>query len=140
MARPPIDEEREHRITYDIIVDCYDKYEVSMGWYSYLLDHLNFPLKAQRATASSSHKASNQKLPKAEVVRIIGMSETDGFETDIFVDIEYDDASQTDVVAIPLSQLQIVKGDDESMQAFEDWQYWIDQGNELAEPDEDEEY
>lgn len=140
MARPPIDEEREHRITYEITVDCYDKYEVSMGWYSYLLDHLNFPLKAQRRIASSSLKAPTPKLSKAEVVKIVGMSETGGFETDILVDIEYYDGSQTDVTAIPLSQLQIVDGDDESIQAFEDWQYWIDQGNELAEPDEDEEY
>ncbi|EDX86732.1 hypothetical protein S7335_4438 [Synechococcus sp. PCC 7335] len=140
MARPPIDEEREHRITYEITVDCYDKYEVSMGWYSYLLDHLNFPLRAQQTIASSSPRASNQKLSKAEVVTIVGMAETDGFETDILVDIEYYDGSQTDVIAIPLSQLQIIDGDDESMQAFEDWQYWIDQGNELAELDEDEEY
>ena len=38
----PVDEDREHRITYEVIVDCYDEYEVTMGWYCYLEDRLDF--------------------------------------------------------------------------------------------------
>ena len=29
----------EERITYEIVVDCYDSEEVAMGWYYYLDDH-----------------------------------------------------------------------------------------------------
>lgn len=29
--------EMRYKIDYEIIVDCYDEYEVSMGWYYYLL-------------------------------------------------------------------------------------------------------
>ena len=30
------DEEREHRIDFEVIVDCYDEYEQAMGWETYL--------------------------------------------------------------------------------------------------------
>ena len=29
MTKVPIDEGREHRITYEVVVDCYNDYEVS---------------------------------------------------------------------------------------------------------------
>ena len=42
------DEEREHRIDFEVIVDCYDEYEQAMGWETYLGDKLDFPFKAKR--------------------------------------------------------------------------------------------
>jgi hypothetical protein len=37
------DEEREHRITMEAIVDCYGPEERLSGWYCYLDDRLAFP-------------------------------------------------------------------------------------------------
>lgn len=136
----PTDEQREHRITYEVIVDCYDEYEISMGWYYYLLDHLNFPLQAEWITARLSEKPQAKDPAKAQMVEVIGMADTDSSQTDMVVEIEYRDGNQTDVIAVPLSELQLVESDEESMQAFEDWQYWLAQGNQLVDPYEDEEY
>jgi Calcium binding len=37
---------REDRIIYEVIVDCYDEGEQLMGWYYYMADNLEFPIKA----------------------------------------------------------------------------------------------
>ena len=47
MARPPRDEEREERITMEIIVDAYGADEQALGWYYYLEEHLAFPFRAR---------------------------------------------------------------------------------------------
>ena len=32
------DDKRDHRIDYEVIVDCYDENEVAMGWFIYMND------------------------------------------------------------------------------------------------------
>jgi Calcium binding len=34
-------------------------------------------------------------------------------------------------LAVPLSQLEVVHGDDEPRQAVEDWHYWVETGYEF---------
>jgi len=43
MTRPPKDDEREERISMEIIVDAYSSDEQALGWYSYLEEHLHIP-------------------------------------------------------------------------------------------------
>jgi hypothetical protein len=43
MKPPSRDEEREQRITMEIVVDAYTPEEQAMGWYSSLEDRLHFP-------------------------------------------------------------------------------------------------
>ena len=45
MARA-LDPEREQRITYEIVVDCYGEFEVAVGWFTHLEEHLPFPFQA----------------------------------------------------------------------------------------------
>ena len=40
---PKRDEEREERISTEIVVDAYNEEERSMGWYCYLENTLSFP-------------------------------------------------------------------------------------------------
>ncbi len=47
MTRRSRDEEREERITMEIIVDAYGAEEQAIGWYSYLEDTLHFPFTAR---------------------------------------------------------------------------------------------
>ena len=42
MTRRDKDEEREERISMEIVVDAYGPEEQAMGWYSYLSDTLQF--------------------------------------------------------------------------------------------------
>lgn len=143
MPQPSTDEEREQRITYEIIVDCYDDYEVAMGWYCYLADRLNFPFAAQRTSSAVSSSSA-----QSERVRVIGMADEADCKTDILVSIEYreQDLTVTDVFAVPLAEIEPLELDDTEdldaarSQAIEDWQYWLAQGNELIDPDAYEEY
>lgn len=48
-------EEIQHIIDYEIIVDAYDEYEMSSGWYETMNDRLNFPFEA---TATLTKKAA----------------------------------------------------------------------------------
>jgi Calcium binding len=47
MKRPSRDEEREQRITVEIVVDTYTPEEQAMGWYYSLEDRLRFPFVAR---------------------------------------------------------------------------------------------
>jgi hypothetical protein len=47
MKRRSRDEEREQRITMEIVVDAYTPEEQAMGWYYSLEDRLRFPFVAR---------------------------------------------------------------------------------------------
>ena len=130
MNQVPLDEAREQRIAYEIIVDCYDEYEVASGWYAYLEDHLDFPFAAHWLTGPS----------KSETVQVIGMADAEDCRTDILVEIKYRDGDLEDVLSVPLVELEPLDKNAQRAQALSDWQYWLDQGNRLIDPDEYAEY
>ncbi|MGC1307370.1 MAG: calcium-binding protein [Phormidesmis sp.] len=127
----PIDGDREHRITYEVVVDCYNGYEVSMGWYYYLEDRLNFPFES--AWLGTGHS-------KPEIVEAISMAGEEECKTDMLIEIRYRDGEDEDVFTVPLSDLQPTDEGASRMEAIEDWRYWLDQGNRLIDPNECEEY
>lgn len=131
MSQVPIDEAREQRITYEIVVDCYDEYEVASGWYAYLEDHLDFPFVANWLTTGAS---------KPEQVEVIGMADAEDCRTDILVEVKYRDGDLEDVFSVPLVALEPLDKTAQRVQTLGDWQYWLDQGNGLMDPDEYEEY
>lgn len=131
MTKVTIDENREHRITYEAIVDCYNDHEVSMGWYYYLEDRLDFPFEAVWLGSGQS---------KAEIVQAISMTEEEECRTDMLVEIKYRDGEVEDVFTVPLVDLQPTDESASRVEAIEDWRYWLDQGNQLSDPDEYEEY
>ena len=120
---PKKDEEREERITMDIIVDAYTPEEQAMGWYYYLEAKIHFPLLA---TCTKGRTIS--PLEKGDEVEIIGMAAEEDCEHEMFVRIRWGRKE----LAVPLAQLKPTrKVDDETRQAIEDWHYWIAQGYEL---------
>ena len=80
------DEEREHRITMEIIVDAYDPEEQALGWYYYLEDTMHFPFKAR---CTSERTAS--PLREGEEVDVIGMPTEEDCMHEMFVLIEWVD-------------------------------------------------
>ncbi len=119
MNRVEKDEAREHRITYQAIVDCYDEIEQAMGWYCYLEDRLAFPFEAKCIAEQIT-----SPLRVGEVVEVIDMAPADECEHDMFVEIQWQDRS----LAVPLSQLEGIAVDDDTEEAIGDWQYWINSG------------
>ena len=110
---------REDRIIMQIVVDAYGPDERAMGWYCYLENNLTFPFTA-RCTA---RRAISPLKPK-DKVQVIGMADSDECLREMFITVRWDD----DELAVPLSQLQVVGGDEQTREAVEDWRYWVRQG------------
>jgi hypothetical protein len=115
---PAIDEEQEERIHNEIIVDAYDDEEVQMGWYYYLQENLHFPFQA---IYPIKQRSGGYKQQQVEVVELIPEEE---FDQKILVGIAYEE----DVFYVPLLDLQITEADEETRQAYGDWQYGKEHG------------
>ena len=122
MKRPPRDQEREQRITMEIIVDAYGPEEQAMGWYYSLEDRLHFPFVARCIT-----QRSISPLQVGDEVEVVGMAPEEECQHEMFVLIRWERRT----LAVPLAQLEGVAVDEQTRQAIEDWQYWVVQGNEL---------
>ena len=122
MERSASDDEREERITMEIIVDAYGPEEQALGWYYYLEEKLHVPFTAkcvvQRATSP---------LRVGDEVDIVGMPPEEECEHEMFVLTRWERGT----LAVPLSQLEGVAVDEETQQAIEDWHYWVERGYEL---------
>jgi Calcium binding len=67
MKRRSRDEEREQRITMEIVVDAYTPEEQAMGWYYSLEDRLHFPFVARCIT-----QRSISPLQVGDEVKVVG--------------------------------------------------------------------
>jgi hypothetical protein len=72
MAKVSRDEEREERITMEIVVDAYGPEEQAMGWYYYLQDTMQFPF-----TAVCVSKRRISPLKEGATVEVVGMAPED---------------------------------------------------------------
>ena len=93
MAKDERDEEREERITMEIVVDAYGPEEQAMGWYYYLQDTMQFPFPA---TCISKRRSSPVK--EGATVEVVGMASEDECDREMFVEIDW----EGDTLAVPL--------------------------------------
>jgi hypothetical protein len=119
-TKPKRDEEREQRITMEIIVDCYDDAERAMGWYYYLEDKLHVPF----STRCVKERATSP-LRVGDEVEVVAMASEDECMREILVEMPWEHRR---TLAVPLSQLEVVHGDESTRQAVEDWHYWTAMG------------
>jgi Calcium binding len=105
MSDVELDEAREERIT--------------MGWYYYLEGKIQFPF-----TATCITKRNNSPVSQGAKVEVVGMSDEDECMREMFVEIVWD----CDTLAIPLSQLKLIDPDADTLEAIEDWHYWVNRG------------
>lgn len=61
------DPAREHRILYEVIVDCYDEEEELMGWYYYMADNPKFPIAATVRLPLHGGKSENKTVQIVDV-------------------------------------------------------------------------
>lgn len=123
MERVKRNEERENRIDYEAIVDCYNEGEAAMGWYYYLEGKITFPFEA-----ICTVKKRTSPLKENEIVEVVGMSTEDECEHAMFVEIEW---GEDDFLDVPLEQIYPVEVDEDTKEAIEDWHYWIARGKQL---------
>lgn len=117
------EEAREERITNEIIVDAYGPEEQVMGWYYYLADNLHFPFKGRCAKVRRT-----SPLKVGEELNVVKMAPEDDCMHEMFVQIKWSGRK----LAVPLSQIEPVQTDDKTLEAVEDWHYWVARGYELA--------
>lgn len=122
MSRIKKDEARENRIDNEIIVDAYGQEEHAMGWYYYLDAKLKFPFLARCIT-----KRSTSPLKVGDEIKAIGMTSEEVCEHEMYVKIKW--SSRT--LAIPLVQIEPIKTDSKTLEAVEDWHYWVNMGYEF---------
>ena len=122
MKRRSREEEREQRISMEIVVDAYTPEEQAMGWYYSLEDRLHFPF-----AATCTAKRSISPLRVGDEVDVVGMAPEEECQHEMFVLIRWERRT----LAVPLAQLDGVVVDEQTRQAIEDWQYWVAQGYEL---------
>lgn len=119
-GKPKRDEAREGRISMEIVVDAYDEGERAMGWYYYLEDKLATPL----LTRCVKERAISP-LRVGDEVQVVGMAPEDECGREMFVEIPWEHGR---TLAVPLSQLEVVRADEDTRQAVEDWHYWVGMG------------
>lgn len=107
----------KYKIDYEIIVDCYDEYEVSMGWYYFMEETVKFPFRA-----TAKFKKRNGSIEQKEI-EIIGLaSDEEGFmKNDFDLEIEVGEHIST----IAYSKLSNIKASQETIDAFTIWNHWI---------------
>ena len=88
-----------------------------------LKDKLNFPF----LTRCISERAISP-LRVGDEVEVVGMAPEDECEKEMFVETPWEHKR---TLAVPLSQLKVVHGDDETQQAVDDWHYWVEMGYEF---------
>jgi hypothetical protein len=103
----------------EIIVDCYGEIERAMGWYCYLQDKLTFPFLAR---CIARRVASPLKV--GDEVEVLGMAPDEECEHEMFVVVRWEGEG----LAVPLSQLEVIRASDETEEAVEDWLYWTNKG------------
>ncbi len=117
------DENREHRIKTEIIIDAEDKEERAMGWYEYLDDTLNVPFLAKWTKKGRKSTSVEEKQ-----VEVLGMAPDDECLKDMFVEVVYPDGKDEDVFSAKLSEIVAIDADSETQEALADWHYWLARG------------
>jgi len=110
---------REERIIMEIIVDAYDSGERAMGWYYYLEEKITFPFTAECIAVNK-----RSPLELGERVTVVQMSGEDYCGHDMYVDVTW----KKKKLAVPLSQLDPLNADEDSIEAIDDWHYWLKRG------------
>ncbi|MEL7120102.1 MAG: calcium-binding protein, partial [Bacteroidota bacterium] len=112
-------EEIRHKIDYEIIVDCYDDYEVNMGWYYFFEEALEFPFEAEINLKTRNGKTN---LTKVDVLGIA--TEEGNFDEINEISLEVSPKGSETTLDVVLSKLKNLKANQSVIEAFEIWNFW----------------
>jgi hypothetical protein len=130
MSELEVDESREERIDMEVVVDAYDEEERRLGWYYYLDNKIKFPFKAVWVSEEHPTDSEDEVEIAGEEVEVIGMASEDDCQDDMYVEIVYQEEDTEDTFAVPLYDVVPTEVDDQTLEAIEDWYYWVDRGYE----------
>lgn len=107
----------QHKIDNEIIVDCYDEYEMGTGWFTFMEDTLEFPFMA---TAKLKKRDGSLEEKK---VKIVGLAsdEENFMHNDFNLEVEMGEY----ICPIACSLLKNIKATSDTHEALAIWKYWI---------------
>jgi len=123
MSKVEKDDEREYRISDEVIVDAVGPEEQALGWYYYLEEKMKFPF-----VAKCMCELGISPLRVDEIVQVIGIVDEYDCMAEMFVKIEWAGRSP----GVPLAQLKGIGVDSETEEEITDWHYWVDRGHMLC--------
>lgn len=109
------DEEMQEKIDYEIIVDAYDEYEQSMGWFYFFEETLEFPFMA---TAQLKKRDGTMESKRVKLVGLASKEE-DFMNSDFNLEMEQGQYLRP----VAYSALSDVKASDETLEAFQIWDF-----------------
>jgi len=123
-----VENDREQRIAMEIVVDADNEQEQAMGWYYYLEGKLNFPFKARWLQGHSS---------PSEEVEVVAMAHEEECSEEMWVEVLYREGTVEDTFSVPLAKIMPLEVDEKTREAVADWHYWVDQGYDWTEPEDE---
>jgi Calcium binding len=109
--------EIQHKIDYEIVVDCYDDYEIAVGWITTMNEEIEFPFTA---TAQMKKKDGSAESKTVQIVSL--ESDEDDFHgNDFYLNMEYDEY----ILPIAYSQLTNIVASEQTLELFQCWNHWI---------------
>jgi len=109
------DDEMQYKIDYEIIVDAYDEYEQSMGWFYFFEETLEFPFTA---TAQLKRRDGTTESKRVKLTGLVSKEE-DFRDNDFNLEMEQGQY----VRPIAYSALSDIRASDETLEAFEIWDF-----------------
>ena len=112
-----IPEQVKYKIDYEIVVDCYDYYEVSLGWLTTMEDGLEFPFTATAALKNLDGTIAFRQ------VSIVGLdADEESFKGSDF-NLEMADGEY--IMPVAYSKLSKIDASEQTMELFQCWDYWV---------------
>ena len=109
-------EEMQYIIDYEILVDCYDATEMSMGWYYYWQENLKFPFKVMALFINRDGSTEKNE------VKITGLDS----DEEKFLDMDFDLEEENSGYLYPIasSKLSNIKAPCQTMEVLKIWDFW----------------
>ena len=123
MAIVELEKARETRIADEVLVDTDTDEERATAWYYYLDGKVTFPFQAT--------------LDGDEEVEVISLAVEEDCLDEMKMEVRHSDSFGEEPFTAILMELEPLDADDDSTEAIEDWQYWWERGNRLAEADDE---
>lgn len=106
------------KIENEIIMDCYDDQEISMGWYYFFQDELEFPFEVE---ISLKTRNGGKKLIEIDILKMV--EEERNYEiSGLLFEVSPKEAEL--IMEIGADKLKNTKGSRSTKEAFEIWFFW----------------
>ena len=124
MAIVELEALREKRIANEVLVETETDEDRATAWYYYLDGKVTFPFQAT--------------LDGDDDVEVISLSVEEDCLDEMKMEVRHSDSFGEEPFTALVMELEPLDADDDTTEAMEDWQYWLERGNRLSEPEDDE--